>query len=106
MRAARITSPGGPEVLSIVELPDLAIAAPGQALIEVAAAGLNRADLLQRRGFYPAPPGFPSDVPGLEYSGRVIASSGALAIGDRVMGITGGGAMSTQLVANEGEVIR
>ena len=71
-RAVVIKEPGGPEVLEIgrvsVDGPG-----PGQVLVEVAAAGLNRADLLQRRGLYAAPPGVPADVPGLEYAGHVAA---------------------------------
>jgi NADPH:quinone reductase-like Zn-dependent oxidoreductase len=69
-KAIRIREPGGPDVLEVgeIELPG-----PGssEVLIEVAAAGLNRADCLQRRGFYPAPPGVPADVPGLEFAGVV-----------------------------------
>ena len=61
------------------ERPDPA-PGPGDVLVDVAAAGLNAADLLQRRGLYPAPPGVPADVPGLELSGRVVA------VGDGVDG--------------------
>lgn len=107
-RAVRIKSPGGPEVLSIdrvsVDPPG-----PGQLLVEVVAAGLNRADLLQRRGLYPAPKGAPKDVPGLEYAGHVAAVGEgvhAFAAGDEVMGIVAGGAMSTHLVVHEREAIR
>lgn len=67
---------------------------PGEVLVEVHAAGINAADLLQRRGFYPAPPGAPADIPGLELAG-VVAGLGdgvtTVALGDRVMAITGGG---------------
>jgi NADPH2:quinone reductase len=81
---------------------------PGQILVEVAAAGLNRADVLQRMGVYPAPPGSPPDVPGLEYSGHVAAIGegvASFAVGDEVMGIVGGGAMSTHVVVHEREAI-
>ncbi len=106
-RAVTITQSGGPEVLAIGEVQ---VREPGafEVLVEVAAAGLNRADLLQRRGLYPAPPGSPQDVPGLEYAG-IVAEVGesvtSVRKGDRVMGITGGGAMATYLVASEREVL-
>lgn len=81
---------------------------PGEILVSVAAAGVNRADVLQRKGRYPAPPGHPQDVPGLEYAG-VVEKTGegvfTLSEGDRVMGITGGGAMATRLVVHEREAI-
>ncbi|MGF1468682.1 MAG: NAD(P)H-quinone oxidoreductase [Sandaracinaceae bacterium] len=106
-RAVRIREAGGPEVLHLdrLSVPD---PGPGQVLVEVAAAGLNRADLMQRQGVYPAPSGVPADVPGLEYAGRVAAVGpgvGLHATGDRVMGIVGGGAMATHLVAHEREVL-
>ncbi len=106
-RAVRITSFGGPEVLSLGEL---ALREPGfgEVRVEVAAAGLNRADTLQRRGLYPAPPGVPADVPGLEYAG-VVAALGEgvreVRVGDRVMGIVAGGAMATALVVHARETI-
>ena len=75
--------------------------APDGAVVRVHGAGLNRADLLQRAGLYPAPPGVPADVPGMEFAGvvaaigsNVAASTRALAVGDRVFGITGGGAQA------------
>ncbi|MGZ4455047.1 MAG: NAD(P)H-quinone oxidoreductase [Nocardioides sp.] len=71
MRAVTTTEPGGPEVLTVSELPD-PVPAPGEVVLDVAAAGLNRADLLQRMGFYPPPPGA-SDVIGMECSGTVSA---------------------------------
>jgi putative PIG3 family NAD(P)H quinone oxidoreductase len=107
-RAVRIRAPGGPEVLSIEEV-EVAPPGPGQVAVDVAAAGLNRADLFQRRGLYPAPPGVPSDVPGLEHAG-VVAALGpgvsSFAVGDAVMGIVGGGAMATRIVVHERELIR
>ena len=69
MRAIEITQPGGPEVLRLVERPIPALAA-GEVLVKVAAAGINRADLSQRQGAYPPPPGA-SDLPGLEISGSI-----------------------------------
>ena len=64
MRAVIASAAGGPEVLSVVELPD-PVPGPGEVVLDVAAAGLNRADLMQRMGFYPPPPGA-SDVLGME----------------------------------------
>jgi len=106
-RAVRIREPGGPDVLELctIEVPE---PGPGQLLVAVAASALNRADLLQRRGLYPAPPGVPADVPGLEYSGRVSALGPGVtsfAIGDPVMGIVSGGGYATQLVVHEREAI-
>lgn len=106
-RAVRIRGAGGAEVLHI---DDLEVRAPGphEVLVEVAAAGLNRADLLQRRGLYPAPPGVVPDVPGLEYAGTVAALGPgvrSVEVGDRVMGIAGGGAMATHLLAHARELV-
>ena len=75
-----------------------------QILVEVAAAGLNRADLLQARGAYAAPPGWPADVPGLEFAGTVAAAGPrvtSLARGDRVFGIVGGGGHASHLITRE-----
>ena len=69
MRAVVITSPGGPEVLNLEEVPD-PVPGEGEVVVEVVAAGVNPADLLQRQGFYPPPPGAPA-YPGLECSGRI-----------------------------------
>ena len=71
MRAIEIAEPGGPEALVITERPCPRPSA-GEVLIKVAAAGVNRPDVLQRQGNYPPPPGA-SDIPGLEISGRVVA---------------------------------
>ena len=71
MRAIEITTPGPPDVLKLVERPDPSPGA-GEVLIQVAAAGVNRPDLMQREGQYPPPRGA-SDLPGLEVSGRIIA---------------------------------
>jgi len=93
MRAIVIKGPGGPEVLELREVPRPE-PGPGEALVRVASSGLNRADLLQRRGRYPVPPGYPKDIPGLELAGtveRVGKGVTAVAVGDAVMGILGGG---------------
>ena len=107
-RAVIIDGKGEAEVLRIGTL-QVRDPGPGELLINVAAAGLNRADILQRRGMYPAPAGAPAQVPGLEYAGSV-AQLGAdvqgFAVGDRVMGIVAGGGMATQLVVHARETIR
>src|ERR1051326_7433217 len=93
MRAAVIARPGGPEVL---EIRDVARPQPGtgEVLVLVRATALNRADLLQRLGRYPAPPGWPADIPGMEIAGEVAALGPGVSLwkeGDRVFGIVGGG---------------
>jgi NADPH2:quinone reductase len=85
------------------ELPDPA-PGRGEVLVSVRAAGINGADLVQRAGFYPAPPGSPSDIPGLELAGEVIAiGDGVLrfAVGDRVMAVVGGGGQAELAVVHE-----
>lgn len=80
----------------------------GQVLVAVSAAGLNGADMMQRRGLYPAPIGWPQDIPGLEFSGVVEALGEGVttvAIGDRVMGIVGGGAQATHVVTDASTVL-
>jgi putative PIG3 family NAD(P)H quinone oxidoreductase len=107
-KAIRIREPGGPEVLSLGEI-EVPRPGPSQVLVEVAAAGVNRADCLQRRGVYPAPPGVPADVPGLELAGVVEAVGDAVdrwKPGDRVMGIVAGGAMATRVVTEAAELMR
>ena len=106
-KAIRIREPGGPEVLQVGEI-DLPKPGPTEVLVDVAAAGLNRADCLQRRGFYPAPPGVPADVPGLEFAGVVESVGDAVSTwkpGDRVMGIVGGGSMATRVVTQGAELM-
>ncbi len=108
MKALRIHGRGGPEVLKLEEVDD-PTPGPSEVVIRVQASALNRADLLQCLGRYPAPPGAPADIPGLEYAG-VVESVGAavrgLKAGERVMGIVSGGAFAERLVAHEREVIR
>ena len=94
MRAIVVTQLGGPEVLQLAERPAPRPAAD-ELLVRVHAAGINRADLLQRLGRYPAPAGVPADIPGLEYAGTVEAAGRDVAgwrSGDRVMGLVAGGA--------------
>jgi putative PIG3 family NAD(P)H quinone oxidoreductase len=107
VRAIEINVPGGPEVLREREMPTPE-PGPGEIRVRVAAVGLNRADLLQRRGQYPAPAGAPANIPGLEYAG-VVDDVGAGATrwrpGDRVMGIIGGGAYAEAVVVDEREAL-
>lgn len=108
MKSIIITNPGGPEVLTTEERP-VPEPGPGEIRVRVHASALNRADLLQRRGSYPAPPGAPADVPGLEYAGEVDAigeGAGLWAVGNRVMGIIGGGGHAEYVVVHEREAIR
>ena len=93
MRAVVITEAGGPEVLRVRPVP-LPEPGPGEVRVRVSTSGVNRADLLQRRGSYPVPEGWPEDIPGLEFAGTIAAMGDGVeewAEGDRVMGITGGG---------------
>lgn len=108
MNAVVISRPGGPEVLEMRERP-VPEPGAGEIRVRVRASALNRADLLQRRGRYPAPPGAPADVPGLEYAGEVDAVGegvGLWAVGNRVMGIIGGGAHAEYVVVHEREAVR
>lgn len=92
MKAVEISQPGGPEVLVQVERPIPELKA-GEVLIKISAAGINRPDVFQRKGFYPAPPGA-SDLPGLEVAGEIVAgdaAAGGFAIGDRVCALLAGG---------------
>ncbi|MGH7572317.1 MAG: NAD(P)H-quinone oxidoreductase [Gemmatimonadota bacterium] len=107
MRAVRIREPGGPEVLQVgeVQRPE---PGPGEIRVRVRSAGVNRADLLQRRGLYPPPPGWPADVPGLEFAGEVEAIGegvDAWGPGDRVMGLVGGGSYAEYVVVHQREAI-
>jgi NADPH:quinone reductase len=100
MTAIEITTPGGPEVLTAVSRP-LPQPGMGELLIEVAAAGVNRPDLLQRQGFYPPPPGA-SDLPGLEIAGRVVShgfGAHGFALGDEVCALVAGGGYAQYVTA-------
>jgi putative PIG3 family NAD(P)H quinone oxidoreductase len=108
MRAVVIARFGGPDVLELRDVPRPE-PGPGEVLVRVRAAALNRADLLQREGRYPAPAGFPADIPGMEFAGEVAAvgaGAGRWRAGDRVMGITGGGAYAEYLTAPEDLLVR
>ena len=97
MRAIKIQSHGGIEVLSVGETTDAPAPTADRVRVRVRAAGVNRADILQRLGRYPAPPGFPQDILGLEFAGEVAEVGNESRMwkgGERVFGITGGGAQS------------
>lgn len=103
MKAVVISRAGGPEVLEVRDVAQPA-PAPDQVLIRVKATALNRADLLQREGHYPAPFGFPQEIPGIEFAGEVVTVGPLVQLwkpGQRVFGITGGGAYAEYLVAQE-----
>jgi NADPH:quinone reductase len=104
MQAVYIDEFGDAENLAIREVENPPLPRGTQVLVKVKAAALNRADLLQRRGFYPAPPGFPERIPGLEFAGEV-AQTGTdvrhFRNGDRVFGITAGGAQAEFLLTDE-----
>lgn len=107
MNAIRITQPGPPSVLRLVQLPDPE-PGPGEVRVQVVAAGVNRADLLQREGHYPAPAGWPADIPGLEYAGVVDALGPGVAepaVGTRVMGLVGGGGYAERVVVPAAEAV-
>jgi putative PIG3 family NAD(P)H quinone oxidoreductase len=106
MRAVIADGAGGPEVLSVAELPDPE-PGPGEVVLQVAAAGLNRADLLQRQGFYPPPPGA-SDIIGMECSGTVAALGEGVAdwaVGDEVCALLAGGGYAERVVVPAGQVM-
>ncbi|HEY6506875.1 MAG TPA: NAD(P)H-quinone oxidoreductase, partial [Vicinamibacterales bacterium] len=100
MRCIEIRQPGGPEALQVADRPD-PVPGPGEVLIDVAAAGVNRPDVLQRMGAYPPPPGA-SDVPGLEVSGTIAAVGDLVSadrLGEAVCALVTGGGYATRCVA-------
>lgn len=106
MRAVVAQGTGGPEVLSVSDVPD-PVPGPGEVLLDVAAAGLNRADLLQRQGFYPPPPGA-SEIIGMECSGTVSALGEGVtgwAVGDEVCALLAGGGYAERVAVPAGQVM-
>ena len=107
MKAIVITQPGGPQVLEMQEKPKPEPGV-GQIRVRVRTSALNRADILQRQGNYPGPPGAPADIIGMEYAGEVDAigpSATLWKVGDRVMGIIGGGGHAEYVTVHERETI-
>ena len=107
MRAVIYEGAGGPEVITIGDVPKPEVQ-KDHIRVRVHAAGLNRADLIQRRGQYPAPHGWPANIPGLEYAGEVEAVRPGVTrwrVGDRVMGLVGGGAQAEMVVVHQDEVL-
>ncbi len=108
MKAARLKEESGPDGLEIVQVA-APVPGPNEIRVQVRATALNRADLLQTMGMYPAPAGVPADIPGLEYAGIVDAIGPGVTlwqVGERVMGLVGGGAWAEQLVTHEREALR
>ncbi|WP_410013657.1 NAD(P)H-quinone oxidoreductase [Sodalis sp. C49] len=106
MQAVRIKQPGGPEQLIAAELP-VPRPGPGYLLVKVAAAGVNRPDVLQRKGSYPPPAGA-SELPGLEFAGVVAAlgdGAGRFAVGDEVCGLVAGGGYAEYCVVHESNAL-
>lgn len=106
MRAVVLESYGDVEVLQIKAVPD-PVPGPEEVVVEIVATALNRADLLQRRGFYPGPP-MPHEIPGMEFSGRVVAHGPRVSperLGDEVMGIVGGGAYAERIAVHERQLL-
>ena len=106
MRAIEIAGPGGPEVLRPCERP-VPAPGPGEMLARVAFAGVNRPDVIQRQGLYPPPPGA-SDIPGLEFSGEVVAlgpEPGPFRPGDRVCALVAGGGYADYAVVHHSNAL-
>ena len=106
MRAVTQSAPGGPETLTVSELPDPE-PGPGEVVLDVAATAVNRADLLQRQGFYPPPPGA-SDVIGLECSGTIAALGPDVtgwAVGDEVCALLAGGGYASRVAVPVGQLM-
>jgi len=106
VRAVVITAPGGPEVLNLEEVPD-PVPGEGEVVVEVAAAGVNPADVMQRQGFYPPPPGA-SAYPGLECSGRIAAVGRGVSgwrEGDSVCALMAGGGYAERVAVPAGQLL-
>ena len=106
MLAITVPTPGGPEALALAEVPDPTLA-PDEVLLDVVAAGVNRADLLQRQGHYPPPPGAPAYL-GLECSGRVAAVGEGVtgwAVGDEACALLSGGGYAARVAVPAGQLL-
>lgn len=101
------SSPGGPDVLTVSEVPDVGPPGPGEVRVEVAATAVNRADLMQRQGFYPPPPGA-SDIIGLECSGTIAELGDGVtgwSVGDQVCCLLSGGGYAEQVLVPAGQLL-
>jgi NADPH:quinone reductase len=108
MRAAVITRPGGPDVIELLDVPR-PLPRDAEVLVRVRATALNRADIMQRQGRYPAPAGAPSHIPGLEIAGEIVEvgpNAGTWKVGDRVFGIVGGGGNAEFVVTPANQLAR
>jgi putative PIG3 family NAD(P)H quinone oxidoreductase len=106
MHAIVIENPGEPDVLRWTEVPD-PIAGPGEVLLDIVAAGINRADISQRQGSYPPPPGAP-EYPGLEASGRIAALGEGVTgwqVGDEVCALLAGGGYAERVAVPAGQLL-
>ncbi len=106
MRAVVLESYGDVEVLQIKAVPDPE-PGPDEVVVDIVATALNRADLLQRRGFYPGPP-MPQEIPGMELSGRIVGHGERVSpqrLGEEVMAIVGGGAYAERIAVHERQVM-
>ncbi len=107
MKAVIITKPGGPEVLEIAERPQSACG-PAEVLIKIAAAGINRPDVFQRKGNYPPPPGASVDIPGLEVAGTIIETGTGVSrwkVGDKVCALLNGGGYAEYCSVPQGQCL-
>ena len=107
MKAIIITRPGGPEVLQLLERP-VPTYMSGEVLIKVAAAGINRPDIAQRKGSYPPPPGASPDIPGLEISGTILETGSTVTrwkTGDKVCALLTGGGYAEYCAVPEGQCL-
>jgi putative PIG3 family NAD(P)H quinone oxidoreductase len=106
MKAVVITEPGGPEVLAVADVPD-PVAGPGEVVLQVRATAVNRADVLQRMGFYPPPAGAPQ-WPGLEASGTVLEIGKGVehwSVGDRAAALLAGGGYAERVAVPAGQLL-
>ncbi|HXG84582.1 MAG TPA: NAD(P)H-quinone oxidoreductase [Pyrinomonadaceae bacterium] len=109
MKAVYVKEFGGAENLEWRDVEDLPMPTGAQVLVNVKASALNRADILQRKGFYPAPPGFPERILGLEFAGEIADTGESVKnfkTGDRVFGITAGGAQAEFLLSDESLLVK
>ena len=108
MRAIVITEYGGPDVLTLTDIPD-PVPGPEEVVVEIVSSAINRADVLQRMGFYPQPGPAPAhEVPGMELAGRVVAMGErvtAWSLGSEVMGIVAGGAYAERIAVHERQLV-